>query len=251
MPLDALTAARLARDGEKAGPVRHMCSGQHSVVDPAVPAEGLGPERLLARRPSRPGRLPGGRRPGVRRRRPTGSTAIDGCGVLDLRVPAARGRPCLRAARGPGGDRRRATRGARWPRRCTSSATRCWPTRRWSAGRRDRLDTSLMKAAPGRDRQQGRDGGVARARRSWPARARATADADRRRPGWRSRSRTATATTEGPGQRPSRRSRQAGVLDGQALRDAGSLPPAGRRSIPTAGSGPRRSPTSSSRRSAS
>src|SRR5262249_50864377 len=31
MPLDALTAARLARDGEKASPVRHMCSGQHSV----------------------------------------------------------------------------------------------------------------------------------------------------------------------------------------------------------------------------
>ena len=31
MPLDALTAARLARDGEKAGPIRHMCSGQHTV----------------------------------------------------------------------------------------------------------------------------------------------------------------------------------------------------------------------------
>jgi len=31
-PLDALTAARLARDGEKAGPVRHMCSGQHASV---------------------------------------------------------------------------------------------------------------------------------------------------------------------------------------------------------------------------
>src|SRR6186997_539447 len=30
-PLDELTAARLARDGEKAGPIRHMCSGQHSV----------------------------------------------------------------------------------------------------------------------------------------------------------------------------------------------------------------------------
>jgi L-asparaginase II len=30
-PLDALTAARLARDGEKAGPIRHMCSGQHTV----------------------------------------------------------------------------------------------------------------------------------------------------------------------------------------------------------------------------
>lgn len=30
MPLDALTASRLARDGEKPGPVRHMCSGQHA-----------------------------------------------------------------------------------------------------------------------------------------------------------------------------------------------------------------------------
>ena len=31
MPLDPLTAARLARDGEKPGPIRHMCSGQHAV----------------------------------------------------------------------------------------------------------------------------------------------------------------------------------------------------------------------------
>lgn len=29
MPLDTLTAARLARDGEAAGPIRHMCSGFH------------------------------------------------------------------------------------------------------------------------------------------------------------------------------------------------------------------------------
>ena len=29
-PLDALTAARLSRDGEKPGPMRHMCSGQHA-----------------------------------------------------------------------------------------------------------------------------------------------------------------------------------------------------------------------------
>jgi L-asparaginase II len=32
MPLDALTAARLARDGERPSPVRHMCSGQHAVA---------------------------------------------------------------------------------------------------------------------------------------------------------------------------------------------------------------------------
>ena len=29
-PLDALTRARLTRDGERPGPVRHMCSGQHA-----------------------------------------------------------------------------------------------------------------------------------------------------------------------------------------------------------------------------
>jgi L-asparaginase II len=29
VPLDALTGARLARDGEKPGSIRHMCSGQH------------------------------------------------------------------------------------------------------------------------------------------------------------------------------------------------------------------------------
>ena len=31
-PLDELTAARLSRDGEKPGQVRHMCSGQHAAV---------------------------------------------------------------------------------------------------------------------------------------------------------------------------------------------------------------------------
>ncbi len=31
MPLDALTAARLARDGERPSSIRHMCSGQHAV----------------------------------------------------------------------------------------------------------------------------------------------------------------------------------------------------------------------------
>ena len=31
-PLDPLTSARLARDGEKAGPIRHMCSGYHAAM---------------------------------------------------------------------------------------------------------------------------------------------------------------------------------------------------------------------------
>ncbi len=31
-PLDELTSARLARDGERAGAIRHMCSGQHAAM---------------------------------------------------------------------------------------------------------------------------------------------------------------------------------------------------------------------------
>ena len=31
-PLDSLTSARLARDGERAGPIRHMCSGYHAAM---------------------------------------------------------------------------------------------------------------------------------------------------------------------------------------------------------------------------
>jgi L-asparaginase II len=32
VPLDPLTAARLARDGERPSPIRHMCSGQHAAA---------------------------------------------------------------------------------------------------------------------------------------------------------------------------------------------------------------------------
>jgi L-asparaginase II len=31
-PMDTITAARLARDGEKPSPIRHMCSGQHTSI---------------------------------------------------------------------------------------------------------------------------------------------------------------------------------------------------------------------------
>jgi L-asparaginase II len=44
MPLDALTAARLARDGERPGPIRHMCSGQHSVFLLMCKMAGWSPE---------------------------------------------------------------------------------------------------------------------------------------------------------------------------------------------------------------
>ncbi len=46
-PLDALTAARLARDGERPNAVRHMCSGQHSVFILLREAQRLAAGRLL------------------------------------------------------------------------------------------------------------------------------------------------------------------------------------------------------------
>ena len=137
MPLDALTAARLARDGEKAGPIRHMCSGQHSVDDPAGPAARLAARGLLAARPPGPGRLPGGRRARPSGRRPTGSSRRStAAGSRRTRSRSGRGRPGVRlpgrSGRGPGGrSRGRAAGGLADDR----SATRCWPTPRWSPAR--------------------------------------------------------------------------------------------------------------------
>ena len=94
MPLDALTAARLARDGEQPGAIRHMCSGQHSVFVLLSRLNGWTPT-ILARRAPGPGRYRAvvatafGTTPGscardrrLRRR--------------DVRLPAARDRAGLR-----------------------------------------------------------------------------------------------------------------------------------------------------------
>ncbi|MDQ3492893.1 MAG: asparaginase [Chloroflexota bacterium] len=87
MPLDAVTAARLARDGEMPGPIRHMCSGFHAA------------SILLSRysdwslddydRPDHPSQVATraavarvfGRRPATLR------TAIDDCGLATFAFP--------------------------------------------------------------------------------------------------------------------------------------------------------------------
>ena len=97
-PLDALTAARLARDGEKAGPVRHMCSGQHTV------------SLLLSRlhgwdatdywKPNHPSQI-AYRAAVAHGLRHDARQAADRDRRLrrrDVRVPAARDRACLRDA---------------------------------------------------------------------------------------------------------------------------------------------------------
>jgi L-asparaginase II len=149
MPLDQLTASRLARDGEKPGPIRHMCSGQHSVSillsrlknwDPtdywreehpsqvayrAVVARAFGttPERLR--------------------------TAIDGCGVLTYAFPlreVARAYALLADPDAPpSSDPRRSLAPSL---RIVRDAMLAFPE--MVGGTRERLDTALMKALPGR-----------------------------------------------------------------------------------------------------
>lgn len=149
MPLDALTASRLARDGERPGPLRHACSGQHTVMvllsrlrgwpletywqdDHPVHAEvrravarafGLAPDRLRA--------------------------GIDGCGVPTWAVSLAGIARAFALLAEPeavtDGDSRRSVAPALT---IVRDAMLAHPE--LTGGSRERLDTSLMKALPGR-----------------------------------------------------------------------------------------------------
>ena len=80
------------------------------------------------------------------------------------------------------------------------------------AGTRDRLDTSLMKALPGRVVSKGGMEALRGLAILAGARGTARRDGHRASP---SRSRTAAATSARPGRRRSRPLRQAGLLDGR------------------------------------
>jgi L-asparaginase II len=158
MPLDALTAARLARDGERPSAVRHMCSGEHAALillsklkgwdlasywqpgHPVLAAVATTVARVLG---GAPGEL---------------ETALDPCGLPTAVVPLhaiARAYALLAdPAALPASD----------PRASLAPALRIVRDAMVSnpelvAGTRDRLDTSLMKAAP--DRLISKSGGEA------------------------------------------------------------------------------------------
>jgi L-asparaginase II len=149
MPLDALTAARLARDGEKASPVRHMCSGQHSVFLLLSRLRGWDPEgywldghpaqvayRAVVARAfgTTPGRL---------------RTAIDGCGVATYAFPLREVARVYALLADPSAPPESDARSSLAPAlTLVRDAMLAHPE--MVAGTRDRLDTSLMKAAPGR-----------------------------------------------------------------------------------------------------
>ena len=149
MPLDALTAARLARDGEKASPVRHMCSGQHSVFLLLCRLHGWETDGYwLEEHPAQVayrgavarafGTTPAKLRLG-----------IDGCGIPTYAFPL---REVARAYAFLAGPDVIATSDSRAsmakPLASIRDAMLAHPD--LVAGSRDRLDTSLMKAVPGR-----------------------------------------------------------------------------------------------------
>ena len=148
-PLDALTAARLARDGEKGRPVRHMCSGQHTVSlllsrlrdwDPTDYWKPNHPSQIAYRAAVAQafGTTPG-----------TAPTAIDGCGIETYAFPLREVARAYAMLADPGavpaGDPRSALAAS-----LTTVRDAMLANPEMVGGRHDRLDTSLMKAVPGR-----------------------------------------------------------------------------------------------------
>ena len=149
MPLDKLTAARLARDGEKAGPIRHMCSGQHTVSlllsrlhgwdatdywKPGHPSQVAYRAAVAAAYGTTPGKL---------------QTAIDGCGIetyaFRLREVARAYAMLADPSAIPSGDPRSSLAGS-----LTIVRDAMLANPEMVGGRHDRLDTSIMKAVPNR-----------------------------------------------------------------------------------------------------
>ncbi len=149
MPLDPLTAARLARDGEKAGPIRHMCSGQHAVSLLLSKMNGWDPVDYW--KPAHPSQV--AYRSAVARAFGTTPdrlvTAIDGCGVETYAFPLREVARAYAMLADPEGLAAKDKRSEIAPSlRIVRDAMLAEPE--MVAGRHDRLDTSLMKAAPGR-----------------------------------------------------------------------------------------------------
>jgi L-asparaginase II len=149
MPLDALTGARLARDGERPGPIRHMCSGQHSVYLLLARLKGWDPANYWtdehpAQQAYRTAVSRAYDTPPARLR-----TAIDGCGLPTYAFPlrsVARAYALLADPAGiPSSDPRSSLGPALLKIRNAMLANP-----EMVGGRHDRLDTSLMKATPDR-----------------------------------------------------------------------------------------------------
>jgi L-asparaginase II len=149
MPLDELTKARLARDGERPGEIRHMCSGQHSVFLLLCRLNNWSTDEYWL--DGHPAQL--AYREAVAKAFGTTTAklrlGIDGCGVATYAFPL---REIARAyafladpASIPASDSRSSVAAALT---IVRDAMLAYPE--LVAGSRDRVDTSIMKALPGR-----------------------------------------------------------------------------------------------------
>jgi L-asparaginase II len=149
MPIDALTAARLARDGERPGALRHMCSGQHSALILLAKLGGWELESYW--QADHPAQL--AYRDGVAAAYavPAASvrTGIDGCGILTYVFPLREVARAYAILADPEALPNKDPRAALARHLATiRDAMMAYPE--LVAGNRDRLDTSLMKTIPGR-----------------------------------------------------------------------------------------------------
>lgn len=149
MPLDRMTAARLARDGEQPSPVRHMCSGQHAASILLSRHNGWEIEEYW--QPDHPSQVAAreavARVFGVR----TGDlrTAVDGCGILTYAFPlvdVARAYALLADPLGAAPDPARVLLGPA----LTRIRDAMMGTPEMVGGTRERLDTVLMKVRQGK-----------------------------------------------------------------------------------------------------
>jgi L-asparaginase II len=147
-PLDQLTAIRLTRDGERPGPIRHMCSGQHaSLLMLSKHAGWPLDDYWEAGHPSQVAfRLALARAFGVPPESMT--TAVDSCGLLTYEFPlleVARAFLLLADPAGVAADAQR--------RRLVPALTRIRDAMLAApdlvGGSRERLDTALMKVSSG------------------------------------------------------------------------------------------------------
>jgi len=148
-PLDALTAARLARDGEGPSEIRHMCSGQHASLlllcrmndwpfaeywRPDHPVQRLYAETVACAFGTSPALL---------------ITSTDGCGLPTYAFPlreVARAYALLADPSAVGGTDPR----SRLAPALTTIRDAMLANPEMVAGSRDRLDTAVMKAGQGR-----------------------------------------------------------------------------------------------------
>jgi L-asparaginase II len=149
MPLDQLTAMRLARDGEQPGAIRHMCSGQHSVSILLSKLKGWDPVDYW--REDHPSQVE--YRGVVARAFGTTPerlrTAIDGCGVLTYAFPLREVARAYALLADPSAVAAKDSRSSLAP-ALTIIRDAMMANPEMIGGTRDRLDTSLMKAHPGR-----------------------------------------------------------------------------------------------------